>query len=367
MRTVLPVIILTCFSFTVHGQGKDTVNNNKETLWLNIKSISFIKNNEYFSPITEGYTLIGSFVRPVLIYSPSDNFELGIGLHQQIYAGTSEYIKPHLLFSANWKLSEKNILTLGSLDGCDKHRMHDPHFNTERIYSNFDETGASFVTETSHLFSDTWINWENFIFRGDTVREIFTAGESFNYKISIVRDVIRINFPVQAKIKHFGGQISNYSGHVVTFLNVSSGLGVDFNIAEGNYGMPGVEYIQFIYRELTKKGDAVTTRGSASWLRFHYRYKSLYFGSYFWFAHNFFAPDGNQIYGCVSDYKDKYVIPDRKIWTNSIYFTLKPGGIFEFLIGFEGYYDFNLKKMDTAVAMHINFDRRIKLKSFYND
>ncbi|MBP8960070.1 MAG: hypothetical protein KBG40_06550 [Bacteroidales bacterium] len=364
MRIILTLIILLWFCFPVYGQEKEMLNENKETLWLDIKSISFIKNNEYFNPIVEGYTLIGSFLRPVLIYAPSNNFDLSIGLHQQIYAGTSKSIRPHLLFSVNWKLSEKSILTLGALDGCDKHRMYDPHFNAERIYSDFDETGASFVTETPYFFSDTWINWENFIFKGDTVREIFTAGESFNYKMPIFNETIRLNLPLQAKFKHFGGQISNYSGHVLTFLNFSTGVGIDFNIANGNYGIPGVEYLHFIYRELTEKGDAITTHGSASWLRFHYHYKSLYFGSYLWFASNFFAPDGNQIYGCVSDYKENYLLSKRKIWTNSINFTFRPGGIFEFLLGFEGYYDFKLKRMDTAVAIHINFDRRIKLKSF---
>ena len=37
----------------------------------------------------------------------------------------------------------------------------------------------------------------------------------------------------------------------------------------------------------------------------------------YWNAHNFYAPNGNPIYGSVSDYQPDVVIHDRKIITNS--------------------------------------------------
>jgi len=363
------VLIAILISFTTESicQVTETREENTGKLFLDLKTISFIKNNEYFNPVTEGYTLIGSFVRPEIIFAPSGNFEIGLGVHQQLYSGAPEISAPALLFKARWKISKSSTLTLGALDGSDKHRMYDPHFNSEKIYTTYTENGASFVTETGRLFSDTWINWENFIFRGDTVRETFTAGESFNYKPPLPAGFMELHFPLQLKFKHFGGQISNYSGHVLTFLNFSAGAGADFIFADGKFGTPGIEYMQFIYREVTRKGDMGITEGSASWVRLFYRYQWLYLGSYFWFSNNFYAPDGNQIYSSISDYQKGYIIPERKIWTSAAYITLKPHGLFEMLLGFEGYYDFRLKRMDSAVAFHINFSRRIKVATLKND
>jgi hypothetical protein len=46
---------------------------------------------------------------------------------------------------------------------------------------------------------------------------------------------------------------------------------------------------------------------------------------------------------------------------SAVYFKLKPRGLFEFLAGFEGYYDLREKRMDSAVAIHLRLDRRIPL------
>jgi len=366
MRKIVSLFFLIYSIASATAQEKEFAPIGSGKLYLDLKTISFIKNNEYYNPVVEGYTLIGNFLRPLITYAPDEKFEISAGLHQQIYSGEPEFRKPELLISARWKVTRNTTLTLGAFDGGNRHRMFDPHFDSERIYTSYTENGASFVTETGNIFNNLWINWENFIFRGDTVREVFTAGESFNYKCNLLNGLLSLNIPVQLKFKHFGGQISNYSGHVLTFLNFAGGAGVNFNIAGGKAGIPGIEYIQFIYRELTGKGDMGITEGYASWLRLHYSYRSLYIGSYFWFSHNFYAPDGNQIYGSVSDYQPGYIIADRKIWTGAVYLTLLPGKIFEFMLGFEGYYDFSLKRMDTAVALHMNFDKRITLLNLRN-
>lgn len=360
MKQIFSFLFLICCATTLTAQENESLVESNGKVFLDLKNISFIKNNEYFNPIVEGYTLIGSFLRPVITYAPSEKFEISAGMHQQIYSGEPFSIKPQLLLSTRWKVTRNSTLTLGAFDGGNKHRMFDPHFDSERIYTSYTENGASFVTETGKLFSDLWLNWENFIFRGDTVREVFTAGESFSYKCDFIDGFISLNIPVQLKFKHFGGQISNYNGHVLTFLNIAGGARLNFNIG-AKAGVPGVEYLHFVYRELTGKGDMGITEGNASWLRLHYSYRSLYIGSYFWFSHNFYAPDGNQIYGSVSDYQPGYIISRRKIWTGAVYLNLFPHELFEFMLGFEGYYDFNLKRMDTAIALHINFDRRITL------
>ena len=87
----------------------------------------------------------------------------------------------------------------------------------------------------------------------------------------------------------------------------------------------------------------------------------MYIGAAYWKAHNFFAPNGNAIYGSVSDYQPNVVVPERKIITNSVYLTLLPESYLELFLGLETYYDVDLKRLDYATTLHLNFDKLIKL------
>jgi hypothetical protein len=87
----------------------------------------------------------------------------------------------------------------------------------------------------------------------------------------------------------------------------------------------------------------------------------LYVGAAYWKAHNFYSPNGNGIYSSVSDYQANIIIPDRKIITNYFYLTLLPSSYLELYLGLETYYDIDLKRMDSSLTLHLNFEKLIKL------
>ena len=166
---------------------------------------------------------------------------------------------------------------------------------------------------------------------------------------------------MQLQFKHFGGQITNYQEPVKTYFNFATGLRINIDLAEKRYGQAGIEYLQFINNEFPGKSVAGISNGNASWLRLHYSYKALYIGAAYWKAHNFFAPNGNAIYGSVIDNQAKFVVPCRRIISNFVYLTLLPESYLELFLGLDTYYDINLKRMDYAIALHLNFDKLIKL------
>jgi len=362
MKHNISVFFLLTLLFTSSfGQEKSADTSADGNLWLNFKNINFVRNNEYLNPVTEGYTLIGLFIRPSLVYSPSEKVKLELGTHIMSYAGAEKTIKPKLLFSTTFNFSKNTHLTLGSLSGSEKHRLFDPHFDSERLYTAYHEDGFQLVTESKYLFSDTWLSWENFIFKGDTTREVFTAGESFKYTTPKFGNIFSLELPVQMQFKHYGGEISNYTGHVITYFNLSAGARLNIDIAGGRMGTAAIEYDHFIFNELTTKGDIGITEGYASWFRFHYTMKSIYFGSYYWKSKNFFAPNGNVLYGSVSDYQNNLIIPGRSVWTNSLYLTVFPVDYLEIFFGIDGYYNFERKHMDTSLTLHLNFNKLIRL------
>ncbi len=383
---ILVILILTMSFFDLKGQAAEDTSSQAGVLSLRLKSITFVRDDEYFNSLgssrfaivsglpgfvdksrwIEGYTLIGYFVQPELVYSLSERFALRAGTYLLKYSGKENFTRVLPVFSATLKLTEKTSLIMGTLKGSDSHKLYDPVFNRERIYSDYNEEGFQITGNYKRIFNYTYVSWENFIFKDDTTREIINFGESFRYNFATIAGFIHPSLPVQLQFKHFGGQISNYPEHMETYFNIMAGLGCNFDIAGGRYGEAGIELLQFGNREFIGRSPSGITRGSASWIKTHYRYKGIYFGASYWKAHNFFAPNGNPIYGSIKDHSSDYVIPDREIINNTLYIELFPEKFLELFLGAETYYDVKMKNLNYAFTLHLNLDRLIRLTKAKN-
>jgi hypothetical protein len=364
MRKTFTLFLILYITVTsISGQSAGETMPQPGDLSLRIKSLNFIEDNEYFNPIVEGYTLLGFFFQPELIYTPSGKVSLRAGTHILKYYGTEKFSQIRPVFSTTIYFSNKTSLTLGTLSGPDKHHFFDPHFYSERLYNEYVEDGIQLTHSNNHIFSDAWISWENYIFKGDSTREQFTFGESFRYSSSPIANFIHIEVPVQLQLKHRGGQISDYTEEMESFINMAAGLRINFDLAEKRFGQLGIEYLQFANK--LREGDSISgiSNGKASWIKLHYSYKALRLETGFWNAHNFYAPNGNPIYGSVSDYQPDLVIHDRRIINNSIYLKLLPASSLELFFGVDLYYDIDLKRVDQAYTIHLNFDKLLSLAS----
>lgn len=357
------ILIFMLNIFLASSQDKADVTASEGSLYLNIRNINFVKNNEYSNPITEGYTLIGFFLRPELIYNPDEKVSLHLGAHLLSYSGTNKFSVVKPVFSTTWHFSRNTSFTIGTLSGSDEHRMLDPHFNKERIYNAYSEDGLQFRTVGDHFFNDTWLSWENYIFKGDNEREIFTAGESFRYTSSSVAGFLKFEIPVQIQFKHYGGQISNYPEHVETYLNIASGAKICADIRESKYGKAGIECLVFTGNSMTGNAPSGIKNGYAVWYKLFYSFKEAEIEAGFWSSHNFYAPNGNFMFSSVSDHRENLVISDRKLITGSISIRLPYKDFLELYLGFDGYYDTDLKRFDNALTLHLRFDKLFKLAS----
>jgi hypothetical protein len=362
-KIVVYIFILFSALCTLSAQPAPEVQAENGDLSLRIKSISFIEDLEYINPVTEGYTLLGFFLQPELVYTPSNKVTLRGGAHILKYYGKENFSQLRPVFSIKLNFTDKTSLTLGTLSGPDKHLFFDPHFFSERLYNEYVEDGMQLRHISNNFFNDTWLSWENFISKGDTTREQFTLGESFRYSSDPVAGFIRFEVPVQLQLKHFGGQITEYSQPVQTFINIAGGLRVNLDLAEKRYGELGFEYLQFankLQEDITFSG---IKHGYASWTRMYYSFKSFHISAGYWYGHNFYAPNGNPIFSNVSDYQPGLVISDRRMITNSASFKLLAASYLELFCGYDLYYDIDLHRLDQAYTIHLNFDKLIRLAS----
>ncbi|HLN21311.1 MAG TPA: hypothetical protein VK213_09505 [Bacteroidales bacterium] len=370
------ILLLLLMVSSAMGQMPDTLKN--DDFSISIRSIAFIKNNEYFNPIKtsdfiistglpwpvdksdwiEGYTLTGFFLQPELVYT-HNKVSLKGGVHLLKYSGET-ILKARPVFSTSLKISENTVLTIGSLNGSDSHRMYDPHFDKERIYTSYVEDGFQVVTKREDIFNDTWLNWENYIFKGDTEREVFTFGESFRYKSPQIMDEFSIELPLQFQFKHFGGQISDYPEPVTTFFNFAGGARINFDLFNIK---TAIEYTGFYNSVFPSREANIINSGNASWLRVHVEKGNFSSVASYWHSRNFFAPNGNGIYSNVYDFSSEYIIPERELITESVFFSLFPEQFLNLLFGVDLYYDVWENRLDHAITLHLDFNKIFSLKS----
>ena len=393
MRPFLLIFLTFLFNINIlSGQSNPPDENHSGNLYLDLKTISFVRNKEYFNPKVkglvylgtmdrpdqiiyepgygyidpniEGYTLLGNFIQPSIMYFPYQNLSIKVGVHVLNYSGTGKLSQVKPVISTKYRFSDRTSLTLGSLDGFEQHQMFDPLFDSEMMYNQNSENGLEFLSKNNHFFNDTWINWENFIFPGDSTREMLTFGESFKYTSDKFMNMFDINFPFQFSIKHKGGQISNYNQPMETYINMAAGAGINFDIKDGNLGKLGFDYTFFYYYDNSPDKILSFDKGYANWFRLHYNYKILRLETAFWKSHNFYAPNGNLVYSSISGYKGHTILPDRSLLSASVYLTVHPIRNLDLYFGFDYYYDVALDESYNAASLHLGFSELIKLLSF---
>lgn len=332
-------------------------------LFLKLNNLNFIRNNEYSNPIIEGYTLIGYFLQPEVLYTPDEKVALSFGGNLLSYAGTNRFNKIKPVFSTTFWFSDSIFLRIGSLGGSDEHRLADPHFSKERIYSNYSEDGLRFRAAGRNYFNDTWLSWENFIFKGDDKREIFTAGESFRYSFPEIAGILKIEVPVQLLVKHYGGQISDYPENVESCLNTASGISAGINTVESLNGTAGIDFMFFTWNSLRENSPTGINKGHAAWYRLFYTCRNASLKAGYWNSQDYYAPDGNFIFSSASDRFENSVIPNREILTCSFEIAFPWKDFLKFSFGFEGFYDTRLRRFDNAMTLHARFGKMVKLVS----
>ncbi|MBA4321655.1 MAG: hypothetical protein C0408_02440, partial [Odoribacter sp.] len=81
----------------IRSQEKEDTLTGIGNVYLSLKNINFLKDNEYYSPIIEGYTLVGYFIQPAIVYMPSEKLRIRMGTHILNYAGAPSITQAKLV------------------------------------------------------------------------------------------------------------------------------------------------------------------------------------------------------------------------------------------------------------------------------
>lgn len=248
MRNVLTAIFL-AISVFAKGQMWDRLartdysidDGRVGTLELEIDNLDFFRDNEYNSSVTDGYTLPGILLTPKLVYTPHRQIQLELGAHALIFNGANKYpcyayhdigtwkgnqyqSGTHLLPWLRAKARFRHLtVVLGDIYGGQNHGFITPLFNTETNLSQDPEMGFQLLWDRKHLHSDTWLNWQSYIFNLDTHQEAFTVGSNWDVLVNEPSSRLHWSIPVQLVIQHRGGEQDVTNMGVQTISNVAIG------------------------------------------------------------------------------------------------------------------------------------------------
>lgn len=309
----------------------------------------FFKNNEYFSPHIEGYTLVGYQVRPTVTYAMLPDLTLTAGLQALRYGGTESaaYVRPH--FAVKWQAAEWLGVQAGSLPGLASHPQHEAIQDPEGQLTERPEFGAQLWISRPKLKGSVWVNWRKFIFMGDTVPERFTAGVSLTLGAWGRPGSRSFSMPVSLAFDHIGGQISDYPDTMQSLANV--GLSPTLNVERGgwrfvqrlSFSLHVLAFHAMAGSEVRPFADGVAVSPEARLTAKYLQAKVAWYH-----ANDFYAPHGNPLFSSVSNFDPAYYAGKRDLAVFGASFVKALGGIGRFAFDAKGYFDARASRLDYS-------------------
>ena len=312
-KTTYIIVIILLKSGLMNAQNRlplpdESLVSQSQSLYLNIDNLSFIKNNEYFNLIADGYTLLGNKLDIQSIYKPHKNYQVTAGLMLLKYYGQDVFAEaiPYFTLQINYR---KNRFYIGKLVTGDRHHLSVPLYGFERLLDNRSiENGLEHRYKNRHWETDTWLDWEHFILKNDTLRERLNFGQTTTYRYRY--NNFEIQIPFQLYLLHRGGQINirkkgNEINNALVIGNLSTGISLTKILTMKQKA--GIQFHYYIYQlNSNQPEELIFTDGSAYDFGIFYRNKAWLINVNYWKSNHFVAPKGDDMFQGISRRVEKY-------------------------------------------------------------
>lgn len=327
-----------------------------QKLNFRFSSLGFVKNNEYFGPIADGYTLFGYQLNPRVAYQPAPNVVLEAGVFFKNDFGQERITQLAPTFTI--KLHHKNWNYLfGTLEGAVSHRLIEPLYNFERLLQQRLENGLQINHQTDRTFFDFWISYLQKTLPGYTHQEHFWGGFSLEQMLGKTGSAPgwALSIPVQLTVFHAGGQNIQSSLPVRTALNAAGSLSLTWtNARPGFFRSVRLDTYAVGYSENAEKPHT----GGGFYPNLTLRTKPATILLSYWNGTNYRADLGGDLYqNFTRRYNSTYREPHRQLL---ILRFLKEIPITDGLavgIRFEPLYDLKNRNFEHSEGVYITFLR----------
>ena len=318
----------------------------------------FFKNNEYFSPVAVGQTLPGVASTLALGYQVSGKFKAELGAYAVKYSGRDPLENLQTFVRLQYALAPNFNMVLGNIYGGVNHRLIEPLYQWERQYTDSPESGMQFVLHANRWFADAWVDWQYFIQRGDSVPEALTFGTSAKWRITGDDSRFSLTAPLQLLIHHHGGQIDTSDEPMIVTGNLATGLCARMDFDQWIKSVGFDVYVAGYWDRYEDKTSRPYKKGWGVYPVLNMDMSPLKFMLGYWHAHQFYAFEGEPLFGSFDPYHTQQQLPTRNLLTCKFIFEkllLK-----SVIMGaqLETYTDLNRGKTDYSFGVHLRFNHR---------
>lgn len=315
------VVVLNAQNTTEFNTKKSLCDSCERNISLQFESSAFVKNNEYNNNFTQGFTGIGTYLKPTVEYYLTNTTKVNLGGYFLKYSGLNSFSQITPIFSVQQKLNNQFEIVLGSLYGALNHNVKEPLYRFDRYYQNNVEYGLQVLHDSKNVTSDLWVNWEKYIFNNDPFQEEFEAGSVSEFVFS--KNKVSFNIPLQLLMVHKGGQIDTSPNPAISIFNGTSGLDLGYKINENS--RLSLESLLYIYQGLDLPQTGVNSQlfNSGSAYSINLKYKNKVFNSSigYWNANRFIAPKGEYLFMSVSENNPTFTQENRTLLTGKVNFV----------------------------------------------
>ena len=313
----------------------DTKKVDSGKLAFSFTSLSYLKNNEYFAPTLDGYTLFGQWVKPSVVYRlhPKVMLKAGVFLNRTFGQTGLNSIQP--TFSLEIQQKEWKYLA-GNIDATLSHQLLEPLFNFERVITQPNETGLQAKHQTKNTFFDIWLDWRQFTKPAASQQEHIFFGLSSRHRLIDSTYLI-----TQTTIYHEGGQNLSVKLPVKTYFNQALGIG---------YQHAHWRFEQYLLGNLEGKN-----KGYAVYSNLFWNFKWLEGGLAYFYGNAFSAPSGGDLFQSQSRKvnTENYYEKNRNLLLVKLLKEKEITKNLKFSLRFEPYYDFKIKKINHSESLFL--------------
>jgi hypothetical protein len=363
MRTLLLIKILLVISIQAIGQNDYSIFKFYETFrpdstgdfYLAIENVNFFKNNEYKGDIATGYTLTGTWLRPKIVFYPDKKLRMEFGGYVLKYNGRDEYFNLSPWFNVHYQPTEKISVILGNLNSDFNHNLPEPIADPEMFLTSKPEAGIQAKYKSGKFTADFWIDWQQFILKGDPFKERFAFGTLTNLKIAENKNSV-FSIPFIFYGVHLGGEIDIAPGPATSYISITPGLSYTRKISDNIIRELG---LNTSFTICTYPKDNLIFNESKGWGYYANGTINTCLGALvaaYWHGHQFYSPQGGIIYQNLSRAGSE-MIPENKLVNLKYhyYYQIFRDTFFGFV--FDYYYDaVNRQAMNSAgLYLIVNF------------
>lgn len=385
MKKVLWLFSVTCLCLTnpVKAQFSDApalqhyfdfsaADTNK--LLLDIYNQNFLKNSEYFGPITHGMTLFGDDLNAQVGWVPDKHVLLLGGIYVRKDFGNQNFEIVQPTWTVKLQDNKGISFLVGNLESAMDHRYIDPVFQCLYPMTNFRvqaenplETGLQLKVDKPWLWLDVWIDWAHQEYLNSNYHENILQGLSSNIVIFRANDEFNISVPIQTTFFHFGGQIDTAKTPYVTIFNGAAGLDLNWKPKNSFISEVKVENYDCVFNDVSDNPGRdyhIYPYTAGSGYFFNCLVRSKYgFGidvSY-WNGTNYVAPLGTDLYQSVSWVYGSYTENNRQLAFLRFFYQKELFPNFYVDLRLEPYRDINLGFNEFAYYAFFTYKRTFTL------